>query len=255
MIIYDTPKFRIDYLEKEGISMNTFLECNSSEDFISIIKDYRLHFDKVGGISKAIWDNTNLTFTIPPDLQKWVDNFLNMPDWQKLTQRYEPPKLGFVISTDAAAHLSVVDVFENTQTGFRPHFFVNRDEAIKWVYKPDNILKPLPAPPIVKIIPNIFPEKTKIEISIDSEDLSEYLYLLNKLLKSRELTEKHSENFLKLTKREREILGLIIHGLTDRQIAENLFIAFETARTHRKSIMAKLECKRASELSKYAYFL
>jgi hypothetical protein len=63
MIVYDTPKFQIDYLETEGISFNSFVNCNCSNDFIEVIKDYRIHFDKVGGISKALWDNTQLTFT------------------------------------------------------------------------------------------------------------------------------------------------------------------------------------------------
>ena len=50
MIVYDTPKFQIDYLETEGISFNSFVNCNCSNDFIEVIKDYRIHFDKVGGI-------------------------------------------------------------------------------------------------------------------------------------------------------------------------------------------------------------
>ncbi|MEA5401472.1 helix-turn-helix transcriptional regulator [Arcicella sp. DC2W] len=255
MIIYDTPKFQIDYLEKEGISFNSFVNCNSADDFIGIIKDYRVHFDNVGGISKALWDNTNLTFAIPPDLQKWVDSFLNMPDWQKLNQLYVPPKLGFVISTDTASHLSVVDVFENSQTGFRPHFFVNKEEAVEWMFKSDNTPKPLPEPPEIKILHDVIPHKTRIELTIDSEDLSEYLFMLNKLLRSRKLTQKHTENYLKLTKREREILGLIIHGMTDKLIATHLCLSYETIRTHRKNIMTKLECKKASQLSIYAYFL
>lgn len=255
MIIYDTPKFQIDYLESEGISFNSFINCNSADDFVEIIKDYRTHFDNVGGISKALWDNTFLDFVIPPDLQKWVDDFLNMPDWQRLKQLYVPPKLGFVISTDSASHLSVVDVFENTQTGFRPHFFVNKDEAVAWMLNTDSTPKILPEPPLIKVIQDVMPKKTRIELTIDSEDLSEYLFLLNKLLRNRRLTQKHSENFLKLTKREKEILRLIINGMTDKVIAEKIFLSYQTVRTHRKNIMAKLECKKASQLSIYSYFL
>ena len=255
MILYDTPKFQIDYLETEGISFNTFVNCNTADDFIEIIKDYRVHFDNVGGITKAIWDNTNLNFSIPPNLQKWVDDFLNMPDWMKINQLDVPPKLGFIISPDTASHLSVIDVFENTRTGFQPHFFLDKNEAIKWMLRNDNIPKALPEPTNIKMHHNISPNKTLIELTIDNEDLNEYFFLLNRLLKSRNITGMHAENFLKLTKREREILALIINRMTDKQIASNIYLSYETVRTHRKNIMAKLECRRASELLIYKYFM
>lgn len=255
MVLYDTPKFKIDYLETESISFNTFVDCNTATDFIEIVKDYRSHFDRVGGITRAIWDNTNLNFVIPPNLQKWVDDFLNMPDWMKINQLAVPPKLGFVISPDVASYLSVIDVFENTQTGFQPHFFLDKNEAIKWMLRNDNIPKPLPEPLIINIHQNLSPNKTHIELAVDNEDLNEYLFLLNRLLKSRKLTGKHTENFLKLTKREREIVAFIINGKTDKQIASIIYLAYETVRTHRKNIMAKLECRRASDLSIYKYFM
>lgn len=255
MIVYDTPKFQIDYLETEGISFNSFVNCNCSNDFIEVIKDYRIHFDKVGGISKALWDNTQLDFYIPPELQKWVDDFLNMPDWQVLNRLYVPPKLGFVISTDSASHLSVVDVFENTQSGFRPHFFVNKDKAISWMLNNDDTPMSLPEPPEIRVVQDIMPQKTRIELTIDSDDLSEYLFLLNKMIRNRKFTQKHGDNFLKLTKREKEILRMLINGMTDKLIAEKIFLSFQTIRTHRKNIMSKLECKKAADLAIYSYFL
>jgi DNA-binding CsgD family transcriptional regulator len=44
-----------------------------------------------------------------------------------------------------------------------------------------------------------------------------------------------------LTRREREVAALIARGLTNRQIAEELFIAERTADTHVEHILAKLE--------------
>ena len=43
-----------------------------------------------------------------------------------------------------------------------------------------------------------------------------------------------------LTRREREVAALIARGLTNRQIAEELFIAERTADTHVEHILAKL---------------
>jgi DNA-binding NarL/FixJ family response regulator len=43
-----------------------------------------------------------------------------------------------------------------------------------------------------------------------------------------------------LTPREREILGLVAHGHSNRAIAERLVISERTARTHVSNILAKL---------------
>lgn len=44
-----------------------------------------------------------------------------------------------------------------------------------------------------------------------------------------------------LTEREREVLGLVVEGLTNRQIAERLVVAEVTARDHVQRILRKLE--------------
>ncbi len=55
-----------------------------------------------------------------------------------------------------------------------------------------------------------------------------------------------------LTLREREILKLIASGLTNRQIADRLFISVKTVETHRTNIMQKLDIHSLAELVKYA---
>jgi RNA polymerase sigma factor (sigma-70 family) len=44
-----------------------------------------------------------------------------------------------------------------------------------------------------------------------------------------------------LTEREREVLRLVVEGLTNRQIAERLVVAEVTARDHVQRILRKLE--------------
>lgn len=56
-----------------------------------------------------------------------------------------------------------------------------------------------------------------------------------------------------LTRREKEILGLLATGLTTPEIAEKLFVSPWTVDGHRKSIMTKLEVKNTASLIKYAY--
>ena len=52
---------------------------------------------------------------------------------------------------------------------------------------------------------------------------------------------------LPLTRREREVTELIAGGLTNRQIAERLFIAQRTVDTHVGHILAKLGCSNRSQ--------
>jgi DNA-binding NarL/FixJ family response regulator len=55
-----------------------------------------------------------------------------------------------------------------------------------------------------------------------------------------------------LTKREKEILTLIAQGLTDREIAEKVFLSPLTVTTHRKNILSKLGLKNKVELTRFA---
>lgn len=51
------------------------------------------------------------------------------------------------------------------------------------------------------------------------------------------------ENKYKLTKRELEVLPLLVMGLSNSQIARKLFITCHTAKAHVSSIMKKLGAK------------
>ena len=55
-----------------------------------------------------------------------------------------------------------------------------------------------------------------------------------------------------LTTREVEVLKLIAEGLTTKEIAARLDIAFKTACTHRASVMTKLDLRSAALLTRYA---
>jgi DNA-binding NarL/FixJ family response regulator len=55
-----------------------------------------------------------------------------------------------------------------------------------------------------------------------------------------------------LTKREKEILTLIAQGLTDKQIADVIFLSPFTVITHRKNILSKLSLKNKVEITRFA---
>ncbi len=56
-----------------------------------------------------------------------------------------------------------------------------------------------------------------------------------------------------LTEREIEILLLLAHGLTNQEIADRLFIAVKTVKTHVSNILAKLEVHDRTQAVIYAF--
>lgn len=59
-------------------------------------------------------------------------------------------------------------------------------------------------------------------------------------------------NSFSLTKREKEVLKLIVAEYTTGEIANKLFISPYTAETHRKNLLSKLNVKNTAGLVKYA---
>lgn len=55
-----------------------------------------------------------------------------------------------------------------------------------------------------------------------------------------------------LTKREREIMNLIVEGKEHGEIEASFFISYETYRTHHKNILRKLGLKNDVELTRFA---
>ena len=53
-----------------------------------------------------------------------------------------------------------------------------------------------------------------------------------------------------LSKREKEIMALIIEGLENQEIAEKLFISIHTVQSHRKNIFKKMNVHSVTELIK-----
>ena len=65
--------------------------------------------------------------------------------------------------------------------------------------------------------------------------------------------QKSSETKLpELSRREKEILGLIAEGYTNPQIAEKLFLSSFTVDSHRKNLLAKLDVKNTATLIRLA---
>jgi DNA-binding NarL/FixJ family response regulator len=53
-----------------------------------------------------------------------------------------------------------------------------------------------------------------------------------------------------LSKREKEVLRVMLDGLTNKEIAQKLFISYETVKSHRKNILSKTGSKNTAALLK-----
>jgi DNA-binding NarL/FixJ family response regulator len=61
-----------------------------------------------------------------------------------------------------------------------------------------------------------------------------------------------TEHIDTLTDREREVLSLIGHGATNREIAEKLIISEHTVKSHLRSILNKLNIRNRQQAAVYA---
>lgn len=57
---------------------------------------------------------------------------------------------------------------------------------------------------------------------------------------------------VELTEREKDVLRLIIQGMTTNEIADKLCISFHTVESHRRNLISKLPVKNSAGLVKYA---
>ncbi len=63
---------------------------------------------------------------------------------------------------------------------------------------------------------------------------------------------KQDDTHIVLTRREKEVLGLIAEGMTNNEIGGKLFISPSTVDTHRKNLLAKFEAKNTASLIRIA---
>ena len=66
------------------------------------------------------------------------------------------------------------------------------------------------------------------------------------------LLQKGEKNKIELTRREYELLKLITNGYTSAEIADKMFLGYETIRSYRKNLHLKLGAHNTAELTKIA---
>jgi len=66
------------------------------------------------------------------------------------------------------------------------------------------------------------------------------------------LLKKGDKSKIELTRRENELLKLIAEGYTNMEIADKMFLGYETIRSYRKNLHLKLDAHNTAELTKKA---
>jgi two-component system, LuxR family, response regulator FixJ len=91
-----------------------------------------------------------------------------------------------------------------------------------------------------------------LEKPVDDEALLEALQnAIRQHVKSRERNQagqQARERYAQLSAREREVLGLIVGGLTNKEIGRALALSPRTVETHRANLFAKLETESLAQL-------
>ena len=78
---------------------------------------------------------------------------------------------------------------------------------------------------------------------------------ISNALNTRHDTKQLVNKYLQLTKREREVLTLIVQDRQAKQIADDLFLSIRTIEQHKKNIYKKLEINSIAEAIKFSDFL
>lgn len=91
-----------------------------------------------------------------------------------------------------------------------------------------------------------------LEKPVNDEQLLEALqHAVRQHVKSRERNKtdrQAQERYAQLSEREREVLGLIVAGLTNKEIGRALDVSPRTVETHRANLFAKLEAESLAQL-------
>nr|WP_315176540.1 response regulator transcription factor [uncultured Flavobacterium sp.] len=99
---------------------------------------------------------------------------------------------------------------------------------------------------------------------LKSASLEEFIYCTNNAANGVIVFSKEVESLLnqlqfsdlyaipKLTRREKEILKLLIQGKSTQEISNELFLSFLTTQTHRRNLLNKFQVKNVAELVSFA---
>ncbi len=91
-----------------------------------------------------------------------------------------------------------------------------------------------------------------LSIYDNAETLYNMINQLQNIPQKEEKTEEEGEEHEMLSVREKEVMVCVVKGMTNKQIAESLFLSIHTVITHRRNIAKKLQIHSPAGLTIYA---
>ncbi|ROI03240.1 MULTISPECIES: helix-turn-helix transcriptional regulator [unclassified Chryseobacterium] len=249
-LLFKSEDLEMYYDESRDIFLGRWNNCDCSDKLISGIKEYKILFDTIVP-GKIVWDLTSLSYSIPPELQNWILNFLDIP----ASKRGIDYKVAHILSRDIYAGLSVMNMYTEGKTSFIPHFFTHENTALQWVSSRPSVQDHESKPPQLTVEQAIGQNKGRLILDVDLEELPEYIAEFLRILNNRKFYSEGLQYFKELTPKEKLVLTLIISGKANKEIADIFSISCETVKTHRKNLIRKLRCRNIAELMRYYIFL
>ena len=220
--------------------------CETTEQYLSGMTHFKAAYYKIKP-KNTFWDNRDFNFQLNEGLQTWTNSFF----YNQVTKDGFNGKVGILMGNEILSSISIDNLFNNGRYELKLRFFKDPQIALDWFSKPFSKLD-------IHHLPEIsFKEQNgKIQCLFEmaTEEFHDYFLLLKQLFKNRNFSIQNTEKFYSLTNREREVLKLAIHGKTNFEIADGLFVSVETVKTHRKNILAKLDYRNVRELTNFEVF-
>lgn len=215
------------------------------DDFKQELKQYLEFFKKVKP-KKVLWKNENFNLDIPCDIIKWMEIEILKPQ-EDLGLR----NLGFIVSKHTLAQLSVIQSLDSVKASLHPQFFIHEEEATTFFNKQNtnNILSNTNEITI-QVEPKM--ESASIILDVSYNDLPHVIDSIENLKRDQEFVFNHQAKYNELTHKEIQILRLIVHGNSTKEVAIQLFIEPSTVATHRKNIIKKLGLKSSFDWFRFA---
>ena len=91
-----------------------------------------------------------------------------------------------------------------------------------------------------------------INVAIEVDNIPYASKKINSICEQSDFAQKNYFKYILLTKREKEIIKMIVNGYNSRYISDALFISLHTVNNHRKNIIGKINIKGIIGLVKFA---
>ena len=89
--------------------------------------------------------------------------------------------------------------------------------------------------------------KPKVEIQIQTVEVEKYVYIKEEAAANDEQVNETERAKLGLSNRETEVLQLMADGLSNQEIADQLFVSLNTVKTHSAKLFEKMDVKRRTQ--------